>query len=77
LLPRRNERDLDEVPEEVRREMQFIFVDTVDDILGAALEPKAAARKRAGPVRQKAKAQSNGRRHPRRPSPREKPAASR
>jgi len=40
----------------VRREMQFIFVDTVDDILGAALEPKAAARKRAGPVRQKAKA---------------------
>jgi ATP-dependent Lon protease len=77
LLPRRNERDLDEVPEEVRREMQFIFVDTVDDILGAALEPKAAARKRAGPGRQKAKAQSNGRRHPRRPSPREKPAASR
>jgi ATP-dependent Lon protease len=77
LLPRRNERDLDEVPEEVRRELKFVFIDTVDDILREALEPKAAARKRAVPGRPKAKAQSNGRRHPRRPSPRVKPAASR
>ncbi len=37
ILPRRNEADLEEVPAEVKKEMKFIFVDTVDDVLAAAL----------------------------------------
>ena len=37
ILPRRNESDLDEVPEAVRNQMKFIFVDTVDQVLVAAL----------------------------------------
>nr|MBC7243997.1 endopeptidase La [Chloroflexota bacterium] len=37
ILPRRNEPDLEEVPEEVRREMKFVLVDTVDEVLAAAL----------------------------------------
>jgi ATP-dependent Lon protease len=38
ILPKRNEADLEDVPENVRNEMTFILVDTVDEVLGAALE---------------------------------------
>jgi ATP-dependent Lon protease len=37
ILPRRNEKDLDELPEEISKEMNFILVDTVDEVLEAAL----------------------------------------
>jgi len=37
ILPARNERDLDDVPEEVRREMHFIFAERVEDVIRAAL----------------------------------------
>ncbi|MGC8839093.1 MAG: endopeptidase La [Anaerolineae bacterium] len=39
ILPRRNEMDLDELPEDVRKEMEFILVDTIDEVLKAALRP--------------------------------------
>jgi ATP-dependent Lon protease len=38
ILPKRNEVDLEDVPEEVRKALTFIFVDTVDDVFKAALE---------------------------------------
>ncbi len=37
ILPRHNEKDLDDLPQEVRDKMDFILVDTVDDVLEAAL----------------------------------------
>ena len=37
ILPRRNERDVEDVPEELRREMRFIFVDEAEDVLRHAL----------------------------------------
>ena len=37
ILPRRNEPDLEEVPEEVKKEMKFVLADTVEDVLAAAL----------------------------------------
>lgn len=37
ILPRRNEMDLDDLPEEVRKSIKFILADTVDDVLRAAL----------------------------------------
>ncbi|HQC92168.1 MAG: endopeptidase La [Candidatus Methanoculleus thermohydrogenotrophicum] len=37
ILPRENERDLADVPEDVRRELTFVTVDTVDDVLREAL----------------------------------------
>jgi ATP-dependent Lon protease len=48
ILPRRNDADLEDLPEEVRRSIQFIFADTVEDVLQAALDsaPKAPRRKR-------------------------------
>ena len=39
LLPKRNEKDLEDVPAEVRAAMQFHFVDTIDQVLQLALEP--------------------------------------
>ena len=37
ILPKRNEKDLDDIPDEVRKEMNFVLVDTVDEALKAAL----------------------------------------
>ena len=33
ILPRENERDLEDIPQEVREDMQFILVDKVEDVL--------------------------------------------
>jgi ATP-dependent Lon protease len=43
ILPRRNERDLDDVPVELRREMQFVLADTAEEVLARALEPHGIA----------------------------------
>jgi ATP-dependent Lon protease len=48
LLPRRNERDLDDVPKEVRRDVQFVLVDDADEVLQHALTPVAAEVSAAG-----------------------------
>jgi ATP-dependent Lon protease len=40
ILPKRNEKDLEDVPDSVRAEMQFIFIDTMDDVLEHAFEPR-------------------------------------
>jgi len=49
ILPSRNEADLEDLPEDVRAAIKFVFVDTVDDVLDAALSPapkKKAKRKK-------------------------------
>jgi ATP-dependent Lon protease len=43
ILPKRNEKDLEDIPEAVRKEMRFVFVDTIDEVLEYALEPRASA----------------------------------
>jgi ATP-dependent Lon protease len=37
ILPKRNEADLDDVPEDVRREMTFHVADSIDEVLRYAL----------------------------------------
>ncbi len=39
ILPRQNEADLEDVPPAVREQMEFILVDTMDEVLAAALLP--------------------------------------
>ena len=39
VLPKRNEADLEDLPKEVRKGMKFVFVDTVGQVIDAALEP--------------------------------------
>jgi ATP-dependent Lon protease len=43
ILPHRNERDLEDVPAELRRDVEFAFADTADQVLARALEPASAA----------------------------------
>ncbi len=42
ILPRDNENDLHDVREEVRRDLEFVLVDSVDDVLAAALHEEAS-----------------------------------
>jgi ATP-dependent Lon protease len=37
VIPHRNEPDLEDVPDELKEEMEFILADTVDDVLDAAM----------------------------------------
>jgi ATP-dependent Lon protease len=39
ILPSRNKRDLEDIPETVRNKVTFVFADHVDDVLKVALEP--------------------------------------
>ncbi len=43
ILPERNAADLDEIPEEVRAQMRFHPVRSIDEVLAIALEPEAVA----------------------------------
>jgi len=45
VLPKRNEMDLEDLPEEVRKAIEFVFVETVDEVLQAALEKQPLAEK--------------------------------
>ena len=51
ILPRRNERDLEDIPEEARKEMEIIFVDTVDEVLRHALRDGVEPLPEAAPAR--------------------------
>ncbi len=48
VFPHRNEKDLVEIPEEIRKQIKFVPAKTVDEVLAAALEPakKKAKKKR-------------------------------
>ncbi len=39
ILPTYNQADLEDIPEEVRKDIEFVFADMVEDVLNAALEP--------------------------------------
>jgi len=47
LLPRENEPDLEDLPDDVRKSMVFIPVDTIDDVLANALIDPAVSLKKA------------------------------
>jgi len=46
ILPRRNEVDLDDLPEELHKDMTFILADTMDDVLEAAMPEEFRERRR-------------------------------
>jgi ATP-dependent Lon protease len=60
ILPKRNEADLEDLPDEVQKELAFIFVDTIDQVIDAALAPA----KRNGQKRKhKSKISSDGKKN--------------
>ncbi len=55
ILPKRNEPDLEDVPEEIQKAMQFVFAESVDDVIAAALEPAAPKVEKAAPKKKSKK----------------------
>jgi ATP-dependent Lon protease len=47
ILPKRNEKDLDDVPQSVRESMTFHLASRVEEVLGFALEPVTVAKTEA------------------------------
>jgi ATP-dependent Lon protease len=39
MLPARNRRDFDDIPEDVRRDLEFVWLERVEEAIAAALEP--------------------------------------
>jgi ATP-dependent Lon protease len=49
IVPERNRADLDEIPDEVKRDLDFVFVARMDQVIDAALEERPAAPRRPIP----------------------------
>jgi ATP-dependent Lon protease len=57
ILPSENEHDLDELPSDTRRELDFVLVDSIDQVLDAAFDGSMSrAAPRALPDRRRAAA---------------------
>jgi ATP-dependent Lon protease len=54
LLPKRNEADLEDLPEEVRQAINFVFLDMLEDALDVALEPAQPSKKPKRKTKKKA-----------------------
>jgi ATP-dependent Lon protease len=64
VLPKRNKQDLDDVPDEIKKSMKFVFAETVEDVLKASLEKakppaKAAAKKKTAKAKTKPNAKNS------------------
>ncbi|MEW5940301.1 MAG: endopeptidase La [Chloroflexota bacterium] len=46
VLPKRNKPDLEDVPDEVKKALKFVFVETMDEVLSVALEAKKPEKKK-------------------------------
>jgi ATP-dependent Lon protease len=47
MLPARNRKDFEDIPEEVRRELEFVWLERVDEAIASALEPRTPASEEA------------------------------
>ena len=48
ILPKRNKKDLDEIPKHILKGIQLIFADTMDDVMKVALRRRTPVKKKAG-----------------------------
>jgi ATP-dependent Lon protease len=60
ILPKRNELDIEDVPEEIRKTMTIIYAESVNDVLKAALEPPAKPKKKPHQRKLNVKSASGG-----------------
>ena len=68
IIPKRNEQDIDDVPDEIKKAMKFVFVESMDDVLNAALvanhkpsQSKAKTKKKAAQRKTKANGKNTSR----------------
>ena len=57
IVPRENEPDLAELPAETKRELEFVLVDSIEEVFEAAFDGKGATRSKPVAVKEKAVAQ--------------------
>ena len=43
VVPKRNKKDLEEIPKYIKKDMEFVFAETMDDVLKIALRPEKKA----------------------------------
>ena len=48
ILPQRNEADLDDLPEDIRQELEFVLVEDIEQVLQTALRPAGGDQEQAG-----------------------------
>jgi ATP-dependent Lon protease len=48
IIPKLNEKDLVDVPEEAKQKLKFVPVENVDEVLAVALEKNGATQQQAG-----------------------------
>ena len=63
ILPKRNEPDTEDVPDEIKKTMKFIFVESVDEALNAALEPLSEAGEKPKAIKKTKKSVSKDEAH--------------
>jgi ATP-dependent Lon protease len=44
IIPKQNEKDLDDIPKNLKKDMKFIFVETMDEVISSALRKKPPRR---------------------------------
>ena len=59
IMPRENEPDLAELPAETKRELEFVLVDSIDEVFDAAFDGKATGLATPLPVKEKQAAQAS------------------
>jgi ATP-dependent Lon protease len=60
ILPKRNELDVEDVPEEIRKTMNFVYAESINDVLKAALEKPARITKKPQPGKKNGKSPAGG-----------------
>jgi ATP-dependent Lon protease len=60
VLPSENEPDLEELPAETREAVRFVLADSLDDVLAAAFDGAAKARRPRAPARERQAASPGG-----------------
>jgi ATP-dependent Lon protease len=63
IAPKLNEQDIEDIPEHLRKDLEFIFVERIEQVLEEALEPEDARRNgraRRAPARPRAGARRDG-----------------
>ena len=43
IAPALNERDIEDIPEHLRNDLEFVFVEDIGEVLAVALEPQASS----------------------------------
>jgi ATP-dependent Lon protease len=46
IIPKRNRKDLEDIPKYIKKDMEFVFAETMDDVLEAALKKNSQESKK-------------------------------